>query len=410
VLPNKNHAAHFRSASLQNFAPLNTAIGQALSTLPLASPGTSIVFKFNPSLGVVSSSQASLGPILTERAETVGRHSFYLGGTYQFFTFSSLDGIDLRNLPAEFKHVEFPVSPGPGKPPTIPQFENDWIQTRNSIDLKVHQVTLFGTYGLTNRIDVSVAIPILDVRMGVTSQAHIVRTDPCELNNTCTGKFAQSGNFHFFNASDPLGSTDAVFSNRRNAAGIGDVVFRVKGVILNRERWGLAGGIDVRTPTGNEENFLGSGAVGVKPFFALSARGRVSPHVNIAYQWNGQSILAGSVLTGRTATLPDQFFYYGGLDIGVTNRLTVVADYLGQRVFGASRLRQVPFTEAFGTVHNDISDIQSFTSDYNAQSIAIGGKIRLTGKLLFAGNVLVRLDHGGLRANVVPLAGISYNF
>src|SRR5437764_5721749 len=73
ILPNVNHAAHFRSASLQSFSPLNTAIGQELSTLPIASPASGIVFTFDPSLGVMSRSTTSFGPIFTDRADTIVR-------------------------------------------------------------------------------------------------------------------------------------------------------------------------------------------------------------------------------------------------------------------------------------------------------------------------------------------------
>ena len=404
ILPNTHHSAHFASASLQSFSPLNTAIGQELSTLPLASPASSIVFSFDKSLGVVTRSNETFGPILSERGETIGRHRFYVGATYQYFKFDSLDGINMKSVPADFKHVEFAVGG------VIPQFEQDWIQTSNRFDLKVHQVTLFGTFGLTSRIDVSVAVPVSDVRMHVTSNAHIVRTDPCELNNTCTGPFAQTGNFHFFDANNPLTSTDATFTNGSTATGIGDVVFRVKGTVWKLEHASIGAGVDVRVPTGDEKNFLGSGAAGVKPFVTASFRGRVSPHFNLGYEWNGSSILAGNVLTGQTARLPNQFFYSGGIDVGVKKQITAVVDLLGQRVIGANRLRTVAFTDASGSVHNNVSDIQSFTGSFNTYDISTGVKIQLKGNLLFSGNVLVRLNDGGLRANVVPLAGLSYSF
>ena len=117
-----------------------------------------------------------------ERAETIGRHRIYFGANYQFFGFSTLDGIDLKHMPAEFKHLEFPIN---GQ---LPIFQQDYISTSNRVDLKLHQVTLFGTYGLTNKLDVSVAIPILDVRMGVTSTAHIIRIAPCELAGDCNDR------------------------------------------------------------------------------------------------------------------------------------------------------------------------------------------------------------------------------
>ena len=57
-------------------------------------------------------------------------------------------------------------------------------------------------------------------------------------------------------------------------------------------------GLDLRVPTGDEENLLGAGAPGVKPFMAWSASyDTFSPHFNFGYLWNGSSILAGDPIT-----------------------------------------------------------------------------------------------------------------
>lgn len=404
TLPNPNHEAHFQASFQQSFTPLNSAISQELSVLPLASPASGITFTFDKTLGVFTRSTESYGPILGERAETIGRHRFYFGGTYQFFGFGSLDGIDLKHIPAVFKHVQFPVGG------SFPTFEQDYITTNNRIDLKLHQITLFGTFGLTNRIDVSVAVPILDVHMGITSSAHIVRIAACEANASCNDRSAFGGEYHFFNINDPIGSTDQAFTSSRQASGIGDVVFRVKGTMINRERWALAGGVDVRTPTGDEENFLGSGAPGVKPFIAASYRARVSPHVNIGYEWNGDSILAGDISTGQTARLPNQFFYSGGADMRVKHNLTVALDLLGQRVLEGERLRKTPFTDVLGVSHPDITDIQAFKGSFQENDLSVGAKYGIFRNLLITGNLLFELDDTGLRARVVPLGGISYTF
>jgi hypothetical protein len=79
-----------------------------------------------------------------------------------------------------------------------------------------------------------------------------------------------------------------------SAGGIGDVTFRVKGTLVKGERAGLAVGVDVRTPTGNDLNYLGSGAIGVRPFAAVDYRARVSPHASIGYEANGSSVLAST--------------------------------------------------------------------------------------------------------------------
>jgi hypothetical protein len=404
TLPNPNHQAHFNASFQQSFTPLSAAVSQELSILPLASPASAITFTFDKTLGVFTRSTESFGPIFGERAETIGRHRIYFGANYQFFSFSTLDGINLDRLPAVFKHVEFPIG---GQ---FPQFEQDYITTDNRIDLKLHQFTFFGTFGLTNRIDVSIAVPVLDVSMGVNSAAHIVRVPACELAGNCSDPSSFGGEYHFFDAANPVASTDHTFTTARSATGIGDVVLRVKSTLIKRERLALAGGVDLRLPTGDELNFLGSGAAGVKPFAAASYRARVSPHLNVGYEWNGESILAGNISTGQKARLPDELFYSGGVDVPVTPRLTVAADLLGQHVLGGERLQQVAFTDVLGNVHSDIPDIRAFRGSFTMYNLSIGGKYNVVRNLLVTGNVFFALDDGGLRAKVVPLVGVSYTF
>jgi len=414
VLPNPRHNAHFVSSFQENFVPLTVSVGTELTLLSIASPASGVLFTFDPTLGVVTRSNESYGPILTERAETIGRHKLYLAGTYQFYDFSSLDGVDLKHIPVVFSHAQFPIGG------TTPTFEQDFITTDNRIDLKVHQVTFYATYGLTSRIDVSAAVPVLNVRLSAVSNAQIVRVQPEPVPPT-DPNFGSSVNgfFHYFIPGDPANSTSATFCNgtidaascpSRTATGIGDVVFRVKGTVVKLERARVALGLDVRTPTGDEQNFLGAGAVGVKPFIAASYRARVSPHANLGFEWNGDSLLAGNVATGSSGKLPNQFFYSGGVDVGITKRLTVAADLLGQRLSSTERIRQTAFVDSQGVTHPEISQIQLFKDSANIDDFSIGAKVNPIGNLLITANVLFKLNDPGLRAKVVPLVGISYTF
>src|SRR4029077_10972682 len=119
-----------------------------------------------------------------------------------------------------------------------------------------------------------------------------------------------------------------------SASGIGDVTFRAKATVLKGERIGLALGIDIRVPTGHAPNYLGSGAVGMRPFLAFGYRARISPHANIGYQSNGSSILAS--VDGKTPQqLPNSLVYAAGVDFAMLKRLSVTGDFLGQTFFSA---------------------------------------------------------------------------
>ena len=421
TLPNPNHFAHFVSSFQQNFVPLTGAIGTELTLLPLASPASGLLFTFDRATGAVIRSSQSFGPILTERAETIGKHHLYVASSYQYFHFSTLDGIDLKDLPVVFQHLKEPGS--------NPPFRSEYITTQNRIALNVNQFTLYATFGLTNRIDASVAMPINDVRFSVTSDATIVRIAPQPVlpgqpyySLTYPGGGAP-GYYHFFNCSNPAGSLNQIFPGGlvgtcpsatpnptlppKSAAGIGDIVFRVKGTVLEQEHLRLALGLDVRTPTGDAPNFLGSGAVGVEPFFVSSYSARVSPHVNLGYQYNGDSILVGDVATGTTGKLPNVFFYSGGLDVGVSKRLTVIGDFLGQRLSSLQRIRPALFTDVNGVT---TPTIQLYKSSANLDAISLGTKFSPYGNFLVTANVEIAVNDGGLRARAVPLIGLSYTF
>jgi hypothetical protein len=221
------------------------------------------------------------------------------------------------------------------------------------------------------------------------------------------------------------------FTSTGTAAGIGDVTFRVKGTILQTESLRLALAMDVRTATGDARQLLGSGAVGIKPFVVISSVKKFSPHANLGYQWNGQSILAGN-LTGTTVSedstgtvviqngpaikqgLPAQIFYTVGMDVGIPSRhLTVAFDYLGQflhdapRVFRSSLVTQnIPG----GTGALTLPTISGGKDNVVLSTGSAGLKYNPFGNLLFTGNILFRLDGKGLRQDVTPLVALTYSF
>jgi len=433
---NFGHEGHFEGEFLSNFGPINEAVGIQVSQLPIASPSSSISFIYDPTLKTFApATEESLGPILGERANTIGRHKIYVAFSYQYFNFNSIDGQDTNHIPSVLKHAA--IGPSNSLPLSFlhscpnqdgltgpyaqsPCFVRDYIQTTNNIDLTVHQYTLYATYGITRHLDFSVAVPILDVRMKVLTDATIVQNS-----------FGPGGTaFHQFdpNIVSSCGSTspcfNGTFSSSGSASGIGDVVLRGKYEMYQGERFGFAMGVDVRLPSGDEQNFLGSGAVGVRPFGLVSYRARVSPHATVGYEVNGKSILAGDFV-GRTATntkagLPNRFVYVVGADASIVKRLTGSFDIYGQRLFGIPQLFSSPFTDfgkcsdvnctmlTPGTAHPDLG-IRS-NADYNIISASVGLKYRAFRKLVLSGNVLLKLNDAGLRATAVPLAGVSYSF
>jgi hypothetical protein len=422
------HSVHFQESNLASFAPLTAEIGTALSQLPLTSPASGYIFAFNPSLGVYARSAENFGPILSERADTIGKHKLFVGISYQFFNFDKVDGVNLRNFSAVFQHEpeKCPNTPatvtcinGTG-PPTITK---DHVLTQNTINLKAHQVTAVATFGFTDRLDVSIAIPILDVRMDMTSNASIFNyeaTDPTILPACCVHQFApppitvpgetlgplvtaQSNGYKYYDS--------ASFVRANAASGIGDIVFRGKYRVLKREKIGLALGLDLRLPTGDELNFLGSGAWGVRPFGTISYSGRFSPRASLGYQVNGSSVLGGNIGTDTSARLPDILTYSFGADYGVSTRISLSGDFLGQTLFDAKKIATTATTTlvADGTVLQN-PDLRTSTGTSNQESVAVGGKVSPFGRFIITANVLFRVNDAGLHSKPVPLIGLSYTF
>jgi hypothetical protein len=391
-LDGSNHAAHFNSAFQSDFRLVNIALTSQLAAIPLPSPASGFTYRFDPSTGTFERSTRSFGPILADRGETIGKGRMAFGFSYQYFSFDHLDGVPLVSVPAVFTHDNFEAGGG----------RSDVIETVNTIEATVTQLSGALTYGVTDRFDLSLAVPIVRTRLSLLSNATIHRVG--------TGT---AGQIHYFpdeNAINGFGSTRQFFAEG-SSTGVGDIVVRAKATVLREGPRALAAGVDVRLPTGDERNLLGSGATGIRPFAAFStAFGPFAPHANIAYQWNGESVVAGDVESGTKADLPDRFIYALGSDLGVTDRFSIVFDITGQRVLDSPRLltRETTASGPAGTV--TLPDIRFETDSYWVSSGALGFKANVAPKLLINFNLRFRIGDNGLADRIAPLLGFEWAF
>jgi Putative MetA-pathway of phenol degradation len=467
--PVGGHPFHFINDFSATLKPLTTDISRQANLLPIASPSSGIVLVYDPSLKTFVSGTDSLGPVLGERAETVGRHHLFFGFSYQFFNFDKLDGVNLSDFPAVLTHTDDKtdnsVPGGVQNNCSITtaanlngcSFVRDQIRTVNSVSLKVNQYTSYVTFGLTKNVDVSMVIPIENVRMSISSQATIVpgtngfvsvipgSPDQTNHNQNTTGTNGAPYFFHLWkncpNTSPATGVggldpsclnhtfPDASFAAgspqpANSASGIGDVVARVKWNAWEGEKAGFAAGMDIRFPTGDALNYLGSGSYGFKPFAVFSYRARISPHVLVGYEWNTDSITAGDLTTSsKGAKLPNDFVYSVGADARILRWLTGNFDIVGQRVFGAETIsvtNQAFLANCGNCTANPAQATDTLPSlstnpntSYSITNASIGIKARILPKvsrLVLTANVLIRLDDGGLQSKPAPLIGLGYTF
>ena len=382
-----SHSAHFNSGFESEFSQFGTALTGQIVSLPLPAPASGFTYQFDPGLGVFTRSTSSFGPILAERADTIGARRVSIGFAYQRLAFDSIENIDLQSVPAVFTHDNAELRGG----------REDVITTVNSIDSKVSRSAAFITYGVTNDLDVSIAVPYITTDIVVTSDATVRR-----IGTTIP-------EIHFFRAVDDSIGDRRIYTAFGHASGIGDITIRMKQAIKKSPKNGIALGIDLRLPTGDENNLLGTGAPAVQPFAAWSATyGTFAPHINLGYQWNGSSTLAGDIEAGVSADLPDVAVYALGAVVAVHPRVTLALDVLGRYIIDSPRVRLEDFVALDG--HSVYPNIAFDTGSINELSSAVGLKINLAGRLLLNTNLLMRLNSGGLRDKISPLVGVEYAF
>jgi hypothetical protein len=336
---------------------------------------------------VFTRSTSSFGPILAERADTIGARRVSMGFAYQRLAFDSIENIDLGNVPAVFTHDNAELRGG----------REDVITTINSIDSEVTRSAAFMTYGVTNSLDVSIAVPYISTDIVVTSDATVQR-----IGTTIP-------EIHFFRAADDSIGDRRIFTAFGHASGIGDITVRLKQGLKRSQKSGFALGLDLRLPTGDEKNLLGTGAPAVQPFLAWSGTyGPLAPHINAGYQWNGSSILAGDIDAGISQDLPDVAVYAVGAVVAVHPRVTLALDVLGRYIIDSPRVQLTDFHALDG--RSVFPNITFETASINELSSAAGLKINIAGRLLVNTNLLFRLNNSGLRDKVSPLVGIEYAF
>ena len=398
-----NHFAQPQPEAAAAMALLNRGLATQLATLPLGSSSGGFSYTFDRGVGIFSRSSESFGPLFAERALTAGKGKLTVGATYLRFKFDSLDGKSLEEGGYSFfiKHVEL-GQPGDVLNNPFLFFEGDLIRADLFLSTTAETTTVFANYGVTDRLDVGLAIPYVRLSMDVRLHLHIDRL------STGSSPFL----FHVF----PNGGEDADLRRSGSAHGFGDLVLRAKYQLKSVKSGGLALAADLRLPTGDERNLLGSGATQAKLFFIASGPNtRFSPHVNVGYTF---STGAGLPTTGSP---PQEINYTAGLDAAVRPRITVTADLLGRTLRNSDRLvatieeyRYKNGREGFGgdgrILTTELPKFEVVKGSLNLVSGAVGLKVNPFGSLLVSANVLLPLAQRGLHYRPAPVISVDYSF
>jgi len=388
------HSAHFNAAFQAQFGPtaaaLNSALGRGLAAVASPSPASGFTYAFDPAAGVFIRSSESYGPVLGERAETIGRNRLAGALVYQHFEFDRIGEVSLDTVPFVFTHD----SPGPGG-------REDVVAAPLSVSLVQDQATLLLVWGVAETLDLALVFPVIRTELEAVARAEVLR-----LGTTL------SPAVHFFRGPGGEYGSTREYRSAGSATGVGDLLLRAKKTLKGARGGrgvGVALGLELRVPTGDAENLLGSGAFGVRPLLIASlSRGRSAVHVNGSYQWNGESVLAGDIVTGTKGSLPDVVRYSMGLDVGVSKQTTLSLDLLGTHSLGAVRLSHSTFTALDRITQVPVVEYEAVGT--SALELALGAKFNVAGKLLFDTSLLWSLKNDGLRDRFVPLFALEYSF
>jgi hypothetical protein len=297
--PFPNHAAHFMDESV--FSDLSTALTANIGLFAFNS--TSGGFTFDPERGIPLRTEESLGPLLAERASTLGRGKLNVGFSYSRIDFSRFNGTPLNKLSLILNHDD--VNGDGILGPINSPFSFELDQIRVDLDLRIVQdlFAFYATYGVTPDLDVGVIFPVVHSEARAAAHATIIRISPI------------SALVHNF---DPSRPPDDVID--RDATGIGDVILRAKyNFMRDRKGWPDAAVVGQLTlPSGDEDNLLGTGETSGLVLLVLSKKvGWLTPHLNVGYE------------ASTSSRLRNVRYVIGG-DASVSDEISIAADVLGR--------------------------------------------------------------------------------
>jgi hypothetical protein len=356
-------------------APIAPALASTVaSTYPVASASSSVVYAYNPALDTLERQIGVAGPIIGERAETIGKGQFTFAASYSYVHLTTINGNDLGSLlnrpRVNGNTLIFKVDPGitlaDGRFTTILP-----VRVVTDIDVEAHILTPSLTYGVTPDLDLNLTVPLLRTSLGVT--AHTQVPDP---------RFPQFA----LNPGDPNKQT-GIKSLSDDAVGIGDILLRAKYVLLRGDWVDVAAQLGLSLPTGSRSDLQGTGTTRLQPTLILSHvfADRFEPFLNAGVDYNCNEVSRSIVRWGVGGTGQ------------IMDRLSATVAFFGRHELAAQADPiKIPFF--FQIERND---------QYDA---SVGFRWRFADSGFVGLNAIVPLNEDGLRPDVIPTLEVEYSF
>ena len=340
-----------RAAAEATFATVAGLFQVELSGIPIASSAGGFVYRFSPSFGTVERASDSFGPFFAERAVRNGRRRLSLSLAYGYAEFQTLQGADLTTGTFPTNAARFAAQLQPFSVDTL------------SLKLERETLTGFASYGITDRLDVGAAIPVVRLRFS----GRRVNT----FQGQSTLQSAQSG----------------------RAVGVGDVSLNARFLLAGTGASGVAVGTDVRFATGREEDLLGAGKNAWRLMGIGSwERGWLALHANGGFGLGGVS---------------REQFWAGAVTIAAGLKVSLVTELLGRHLNALHRVSDVyqPHPVIAG-----IETMRWLPEEAGVHTVFLvnGIKWNVGGNWLLNAHVLTRLTDPGLKARFTPALAIDY--
>ncbi|MDQ3938116.1 MAG: hypothetical protein M3253_05485 [Chloroflexota bacterium] len=324
-----------------------------LTSVPIATSSSGFLYRLNPLLGTVERATDSFGAFFIERALAPGHGRASFGLSASTSRFDELDGQSLDDGTFLTTANRFVDEAAP--------FDTETLTLR----VRTSTVTAFASVGVTERLEIGGALPF--VRL--TLEGERVNT--------------------YYGDRSPQASGAAI------ATGVADAALRAKYTIHSARRAGVAVAAELRIPTGNEANLLGSGATG----FRILGIGAVE---------RGPVMLAGNAGIIRGG-ISDELNLGGAAALAVRPRLSLTAELLIRNI---AQLRPL---ELSSQPHPTIADVHTLRLVGGEPGRTIAGgvaglKWNPTGTIVVGGHVRWHFTTAGLTAPITPSLAIEYGF
>jgi hypothetical protein len=345
------------------------------TTFPIGSSAGGFTWSFDSALNVPKRRSQSFGPMFAERPFTTGLHKLNVGVAFQHTKFDSVAGQSLTNLEQSVSY----------------NFGESFYNTASSLAVTIDRTVVSATYGVTDRLDIGVLLPVSRATVSGSSSFSYKEVD----GSRSTGVQTSSG----------------------ASSGIGDIIVRAKGALFSAHNVDGAIAVDLRLPTGDADKLLGTGQTQAKvQFIAADTIERVTPHVNLGYTFGGSGLTFGPdtrfvgsfgdpELLGREPS--QEINYTAGLDVAASSTITVAGDIIGRSLKNSAKL------SLFDSGAASPDRLVFFQVDPGNVALllgAVGVKVNVGGLWLATATILFPLNDNGIKPHVTPVVGFERAF